>query len=139
MNLQPTVSIKILLISGVLKAIHCGSPVEVNRITKDAVCFHAADFPKLVEKLQLDLHEPPMSQVRFGTIGNTGTHEITTDQLSNDPGSSPFFLPLVTDASYLFEFSSASKNLVWTLSLSQEASSCDGQAKNVSYASVELA
>ena len=52
-----------LLFSGVLKAIHCGNRAEVNRITKDTVCFNASDFPKLVEKLQLDLHEPPMSQV----------------------------------------------------------------------------
>jgi hypothetical protein len=50
-------------VAGVLKAIHCGSRSDLNRITKDTVCFHAADFPKLAEKLQLDLHEPPMSQV----------------------------------------------------------------------------
>ncbi|XP_059489044.1 lysine-specific demethylase RSBN1L [Neocloeon triangulifer] len=47
---------------GVLKAIHCGEPSEHNRITKDVVAFHAANFHYLVEKLQLDLHEPPMSQ-----------------------------------------------------------------------------
>ena len=50
-------------LSGVLKAIHCGETASCNRITKDTVIFHAADFFKLVEKLQLDLHEPPMSQV----------------------------------------------------------------------------
>ena len=50
-------------ISGVLKAIHCGSKAEVNRITKDTVIFHAADFIKLSQLLQLDLHEPPVSQV----------------------------------------------------------------------------
>ena len=49
---------------GVLKAIHCGdSSLGYNRITKDIVVFNASDFPALVEKLQLDLHEPPMSQV----------------------------------------------------------------------------
>uniref|UniRef100_A0A1B0D5B4 Uncharacterized protein n=1 Tax=Phlebotomus papatasi TaxID=29031 RepID=A0A1B0D5B4_PHLPP len=47
---------------GVLKAIHCGNPEKQNRITKDVVAFAAQDFPHLVEKLQLDLHEPPISQ-----------------------------------------------------------------------------
>lgn len=40
----------------------CGKPDEQNRVTKDVVAFYAGDFPHLVEKLQLDLHEPPISQ-----------------------------------------------------------------------------
>lgn len=48
--------------SGVLKAVQCCKPDTQNRITKDVVAFHAQDFPHLVEKLQLDLHEPPISQ-----------------------------------------------------------------------------
>jgi hypothetical protein len=48
---------------GVLKAVHCSQSYTQNRITKDVVAFHAEDFPALVEKLQLDLHEPPISQV----------------------------------------------------------------------------
>ena len=51
------------LTAGVLKAIHCGTKPDVNRITKDTVIFHAGDFTKLVQLLQLDLHEPPVSQV----------------------------------------------------------------------------
>ncbi|XP_058820268.1 uncharacterized protein LOC131682637 [Topomyia yanbarensis] len=47
---------------GVLKAVQCGIPDELNRITKDVVAFDAHYFPHLVEKLQLDLHEPPISQ-----------------------------------------------------------------------------
>lgn len=47
---------------GVLKAVQCGIPDEINRITKDVVAFDAHSFPLLVEKLQLDLHEPPISQ-----------------------------------------------------------------------------
>ena len=55
--------LRLIVLSGVLKAIHCGQPSHGNRITKDTVIFNASDFPALVEKLQLDLHEPPMSQV----------------------------------------------------------------------------
>lgn len=40
----------------------CGQKDDQNRITKDVVAFNAADFPILVEKLQLDLYEPPISQ-----------------------------------------------------------------------------
>lgn len=47
---------------GILKAVHCSVPSSQNRVTKDVVAFYAADFPDLVEKLQLDLHEPPISQ-----------------------------------------------------------------------------
>ncbi|XP_054741708.1 uncharacterized protein LOC129246966 [Anastrepha obliqua] len=47
---------------GILKAVHCGQPYTHNRITKDVVAFAAQDFNYLVEALQLDLHEPPISQ-----------------------------------------------------------------------------
>lgn len=50
------------IVSGVLKAIHCGDESDRGRITKDVVAFHAADFNKLVQLLQLDLYEPPISQ-----------------------------------------------------------------------------
>jgi len=40
----------------------------MNRDCKDVIAFDPADYLAVVEKLQLDLHEPPMSQVRTFTL-----------------------------------------------------------------------
>jgi hypothetical protein len=55
-------------ILGILKAVHGTQSYDHNRVTKDVVAFYAGDFPDLVEKLQLDLHEPPTSQVKICSI-----------------------------------------------------------------------
>lgn len=49
------------MFTGVLKGIG-GVASGPGRITKDVVAFHAADFTQLVQLLQLDLHEPPITQ-----------------------------------------------------------------------------
>ena len=36
---------------------------------KDVVCWAAADFNQVVAMMKLDLHEPPMSQVRHRING----------------------------------------------------------------------
>lgn len=47
---------------GLLKAVHCNEPNNINRITKDVIAFHGSNYDELVDKLQLDLYEPPLSQ-----------------------------------------------------------------------------
>ena len=37
----------------------------LNKSFKDTICFAASSFYYLVEKMQMDLHEPPMSQVNW--------------------------------------------------------------------------
>jgi lysine-specific demethylase 9 len=41
------------------------SIIKSNRIVKDAVFFHAADYENVINMLKIDVYEPPVAQVTF--------------------------------------------------------------------------
>ena len=63
-----TITISILIIVVFLNMFICSDGKDGCRIVKDIVCFHAANFQQVTEKLLLDLHEPPMSQVLWHSV-----------------------------------------------------------------------